>query len=289
MVEVESKPWFEIVENMDNDDYRAYPAISKSDLDKINRSIAHWKAPNSSPTPEMKEGSAFHCYVLEPWHFKNRYKEAPKLTKNSAAETKWFGAIENKGFLPITKEQLSRFECMADNLWSHPKASRLLKPLNPESVEVSYFWETEVYIKDSLRSGSFHTIKSKCRVDHTNAYENVLIDLKTTQDGSKNNFPMSVAKYRYHVQAAWYREGFFRTHEVEEYPEFAFICVEKKAPFNVSVLTLGERSLAQGSLEAKADLAEYAFWLNEPEDQRVEGYSVDIQEIELPNWAFKEN
>ncbi len=285
MIEAEIKPWFEIIQNMDNDDYRGYEAISKSDLDKINKSVAHWKAPKGGATPEMKEGSAFHCYVLEPWHFERRYKEAPKLRKNTKAETEWHEA--NKGFLPVTKDQLDRFERMADNVWSHPKARLLLEPLNEENVEVSYFWETEVYVKESLRKGGFHKIKSKCRVDYTNEEHNILVDLKTTKDGSNEDFPKSVANYRYHVQAAWYRNGYQQI-KGGPHPDFVFICVEKTDPFEVSIFTLGDRSLAQGQLQAKADLAKYANWKNTPEDRRVDGYPVDIQEIDMPNWAFKE-
>ena len=60
---LEKRKW-EIIQQMPNTEYRQYPAISKSDLDRIHRSILHFEAPSSEPTKAMIEGTAFHTAVL---------------------------------------------------------------------------------------------------------------------------------------------------------------------------------------------------------------------------------
>tara|TARA_Y100001973_G_scaffold106374_1_gene183886 strand:- start:2191 stop:3036 length:846 start_codon:yes stop_codon:yes gene_type:complete len=281
MVDVAVKDWFEVIENMENKDYRDYPAISKSDLDRIHKSIAHWQAPSQPPTADMIEGSAAHCIVLETDKFHKDYVRSPKFnrrTKEGKLEAEAF-ELRNKGRTPLNEDQYYRLESIYNAVYSHPTASKLFEN---GRAEVSYFWEQDVYVE-----GQFHKVTCKARTDFVTAENNVLVDLKTTRDASPESFAKSVAQYRYHVQAAWYREGWYRIHG--EYPAFVFVCVEKTPPYEVAIYTLDEGSLAEGWLQAKSDLAKYAFWKATPELERVDGYPIEITELSLPRWAFKEN
>ena len=281
MVEVAVKDWFEVIENMENKDYRDYPAISKSDLDRIHKSIAHWQAPSQPPTADMIEGSAFHTMVLEPEKFKRDYVKAPKFnkrTKEGKLEAEAF-ELRNKGRIPLPEDQYRRLEQMAEAVYSHPIASNLLSAGRPE---VSYFWEQDVYVE-----GQFHNVTCKARTDFATEDNTVLVDLKTTRDGSEEGFAKSCANFRYHVQAAWYQRGWAKIHEKE--PEFLFLCVEKSPPYAISIHHLLPASMSEGWKVARADLAKYAFWKATPEEYRVDGYPLEITGIELPRWAFTEN
>lgn len=65
---------------MTNAEYHADPAISKSDLDLINRSPSYYKYVKGNPrvqTAAMLLGSAVHKLVLEPEDFGEEYAVAP--------------------------------------------------------------------------------------------------------------------------------------------------------------------------------------------------------------------
>ena len=53
--------------------YHAAPGLSKSDLDWIARSPAHWKYGERVTTPAMRLGAAVHAAVLEPDQWEHRY------------------------------------------------------------------------------------------------------------------------------------------------------------------------------------------------------------------------
>src|SRR5512135_2691860 len=53
--------------------YHAAPGLSKSDLDLIARSPAHWKYGPREETPAMRLGAAVHVAVLEPETWEARY------------------------------------------------------------------------------------------------------------------------------------------------------------------------------------------------------------------------
>ena len=59
----------QIIDGLSNADYHAHPAISKSGLDKIAKSPAHYKAAREAEhegSDALVFGSAFHDYILLP-------------------------------------------------------------------------------------------------------------------------------------------------------------------------------------------------------------------------------
>ena len=87
---------------MTEQEYRQHPAISNSDLTLINKSVEHYqynKLNPKAPTPAMKFGTAFHCYVLEPQKFKKTYVTLPAGIKpgSSNAYKDFKAAVESIG------------------------------------------------------------------------------------------------------------------------------------------------------------------------------------------------
>lgn len=77
---------------MENADYHAHPAISKSHLDLIARSPLHYWAryidPNrvpTEPTDAMRLGTAVHTLTLEADQFEARYAVAPAVDRRYKA------------------------------------------------------------------------------------------------------------------------------------------------------------------------------------------------------------
>jgi exodeoxyribonuclease VIII len=87
---------------MENADYHAHPAISKSHLDLIARSPLHYwarfldpKRVIPEPTPAMRIGSAVHTHVLELDKWDTEYTVAPDgLDRRTKAGKEAWAAFE---------------------------------------------------------------------------------------------------------------------------------------------------------------------------------------------------
>ena len=266
-----------------NDDYHAGEGISKSHLDAIARSPAHYFAkyldenrqPNN-PTPAMLAGTLAHCAILEPEAFHERYVMAPEGIdrRTKAGKEAWeaFQAIA-EGREVITQEQFVRAFAQRDSVMRLPDVAALFEN---SASEVSAYWNDDV-------TGEL----CKCRPDlvHTCADGGViLVDVKTTTDASLREFSRSIAKWRYHVQAAWYIDGYQKAADVQVHG-FMFVAVESEAPHAACAYMLDDASLDLGreiyrrDLNKLAGCRQYNEW---------PGYSNEIEVISLPAWYIKQ-
>ncbi len=80
------------------EEYHAGPGVSKSDLDLIARSPAHYRAQKAAPreaTPAMIIGSAFHTATLEPEKFDLEFAVAPEgIDRRTKAGKEEWAAFE---------------------------------------------------------------------------------------------------------------------------------------------------------------------------------------------------
>lgn len=252
-----------------NGAYHALKGLSKSDLDLIHRSPAHYRAGLETPheeTPAMKLGTAFHAATLEPERFEAEYTviEGDKRTKAVKDAIK---AAEAAGRITLTAEEHSIARAMAESVRSNAICEALI---SGALIEHSVFSE----IDDVL---------VKCRPDGWNEKKNVLFDLKSTEDASPAGFARTVAKYRYHVQDAFYRHviASLLGGNVDDL-SFIFIAVEKKPPYAVALYSLDDMAKLQGWVEARDDLRRYR---EAQTSGKWNGYSPRIELLSLPRWA----
>lgn len=165
----------------------------------------------------------------------------------------------------ITEEQLKIASDMRDSIHNHPKASKLL---TGGQAEVSVFW-------DDPETG----YQCKARIDYLRP-GNVLVDLKTTQDASKEEFNRSIAKFGYHRQNAMYSDG-YEVATGERAAAFVFVAVESKPPYAVGVYMLDEHAVETGRAEYGTLLVDFKQC---QESGEWPAYSDDIEIIELPKW-----
>lgn len=257
---------------LSNEDYHSLPSISKSGLDLIRKAPALYKWRRDNPQPQteaMRWGTLVHTAVLEPDTLAERVVVAPKFdrrTTQGKADAAAF-EIENRGKDLITAEEMAELLATRDAVWAHPATSKALSMLR--EVETSIFWTDET-------SG----IDCRCRPDGimTNG---VILDLKTTKDARPDEFAKSIANYRYHVQAAFYGDGYKAAYG-EEPKGFAFLAVEKDAPFLCALYVLDAKAVLRGRSEYQADLEvirqcrESGEWPGLPQAPTV---------IDLPRWA----
>jgi len=272
---------------MTNEQYHAdRSAISKSGLDLIHRSPAHYYAayldPNSEPRTEteaMKIGTMVHTIILEPELITNYavFNDAqivaeigggnPRAT-NRYKEWKHAHAIENQGKIFVSHAEMESAKRMSDAVYSHPSAKDLLTDF---TAEQTFMWvdpETGV--------------KCKCRPDAVKNDGKIILDIKSTEDAGEA-FAKSVFNYRYHVQAPFYMDGFEAATGIR--PEwFIFIAVEKNPPYDVVVYYTPADVMEFGRNEYKNDLRRF----KECQQSGVwPGYSNIVEPLKLPGWAMK--
>ncbi|MGQ3289063.1 PD-(D/E)XK nuclease-like domain-containing protein [Sphingopyxis sp.] len=187
-------------------------------------------------------------------------------------------AAENEGFTVLSPDDLAQLHAMRDAIRAHPAAGVLL---DGEGVaEASVYWTDEA-------TGEL----CRCRPDRWRK-DGILVDLKSTLDASPEGFAKSLANYRYHVQAPWYLGGARAAYEAGQLPDdwqapraFAFIAVEKSAPYAVAVYTLDAATMELGAAQMRANLDTLA------ECRRTgvwPGYGDKIANLSLPDWYLRQ-
>jgi exodeoxyribonuclease VIII len=251
--------------------------ISKSGLDLFSKSPKHYWAkyldPNrepEQPTKALIQGNAVHVAILEPEKFQGEFAVMPAFNgrTNDGKEKKeiWLASNEGKTIIDMDTYEL----CMRlrDSVFAHPAAAALLKSGRAE--ETIRFTDPD--------TGA----PCKCRPDWVTP-DGIIVDLKTTEDASAEGFGRSSVKYRYHVQSAFYTDGF--TVDRNYAPEaFIFIAIEKTAPFQVAVYHADDATLQLGRDTYIPELHRYVACRN---TNLWPGYGDEIQRLTLPAWAFK--
>lgn len=256
-----------IISGMPNEVYHASEGISKSGLDKVNRSPAHYlySAPKE-PTRAMVIGTAIHAAVLEPELFAADYLLLKNVTSRASSEYKQACKSHNPE-LVLTGAEAERVAGMQEAVLSNPHAADYLRADNGW-VELSVFAIDPV-------TGSL----CKCRFDKLTA-DLVAVDLKKTQDGKDRAFGRTMANYRYYVQAAFYTDVFLWATGLE-LQKFVFLAVEEEFPHFNKPWLVADDSYIVGRAEYRADLNAYAqakaddYW---PLPDQSEEY------IFLPEW-----
>lgn len=255
---------------MTNAAYHSHCAVSKSHLDLINQSPLHYWARfldpdriKPEPTPAMILGSAFHTLVLEPHLFTREYVEAPQdINRRTKAGREEWEAFEkaSEGKTVLTSAQIEQLNAMAQSVKDHPAARLLLS--QEGKAEQTFMWTDDA-------TGE----QCKCRPDwHAGS---IVVDLKTTQSASPENFSKSVSSFRYHVQANWYLRG---TPGAEQ---FLFIACEKEPPYAVAVYAASAEMVAAGGRAADRNLQLLAECRA---SNKWPSYSTTIQNLDLPRW-----
>ena len=257
--------------DLTNAEYHASPAISKSGLDLIRKAPAlyRWRQANpTEQTPAMRLGSLTHTVVLEPDRFERETAVRPegidRRTSVGKADLAAF-ELEAEGREIITNEEGAKLAAIRDAVRSHPAAAKALA--GSPVIEQSIFWDAD-------------GIACRCRPDAVTE-RGVIVDLKTTRDASPEGFARSVAQYRYHVQAAYYSDG-YRAAFGEAPRGFVFIAVETEPPYLVAVYVASETMTQRGRIEYQTDLDTFRECLA---SDCWPGYSSSPLTLDLPKWA----
>lgn len=263
---------------MSQKEYRAHPAISKSDLFKITKSPLHfkWSMENKEePTPSLIFGSACHKYILEREDFDNEfavYSDIDRRTKAGKEEyALWLS--ENEGKSIISADDMNKIMDMAKVIDGNKFAKRLLDGVH----ERSFFWTDE-------DTGE----ECKCRPDCISVVggQHILVDYKTTDNAETEAFRSSAIKYGYDLQDGMYCEGYKANTGHDAI--FIFIAQEKKPPYALNILQADEFMLREGNQLFHDLLGIYHECKVTGNWYGYMGSDGDIQNLGLPRWLQKE-
>lgn len=258
--------------DISNFDYHAGPGLSKSGLDLIERSPYHFNVRRfREPSPAMEFGTHAHCRILEPQRYAAEYAVAPDCgdRRTKAGKEAWQAFCNaSDGKTIIDAETAARLDAMYAAVMGIPDVS---DAFSLGAAEASAYWDA---------SG----VLCKCRPDWIHDCGDsgvILLDLKTTQNASPDDFARSVAKYRYDVQAAWYSDGYSLA-SGRDVLAFVFVAVESEYPHAASAVMLDPDSIDSGRNKYRRNLATYQRCT---ETGEWPAYGNCIHTIELPKWA----
>ncbi|EPU1773225.1 exodeoxyribonuclease VIII [Escherichia coli] len=256
-----------------NENYHAGPGVSKSQLDDIadTPALYLWRknAPvDTTKTKTLDLGTAFHCRVLEPEEFSNRFIVAPEFNRRTNAgkeeEKAFLMECANTGKTVITAEEGRKIELMYQSVMALPLGQWLVESAG--HAESSIYWEDP-------ETG----ILCRCRPDKIIPEFHWIMDVKTTADIQR--FKTAYYDYRYHVQDAFYSDGYEAQFGV--LPTFVFLVASTTVEcgrYPIEIFMMGEEAKLAGQQEYHRNLRTLADCLNTDEWPA-------IKTLSLPRWA----
>lgn len=259
-------------------DYEAIDAINFSSLKSIAKSPAHFVADKNAPrkdTTDTQVGRALHAALLEPDVFAAEYACPPEVNRRTnKGKEEW---AEFARLYPNQSEMnQEKFEVvlsMRDAVLKNPVALEILS--GEGQNELTLQWE------------DFSTGEAcKGRIDRVTDFlgQPCIVDVKTTKgDASPQSFGREIARYRYHVQAAWYQWG--ASENGYDSSAYHFLVIEKSLPYACRVMTLDALSLEAGYRRQREWLDTYHEC---KETGAWPGYSQEPVPVSLPKWESDE-
>lgn len=244
-----------------NEIYHAGPGISSTGLKEILKSPAHFKSAIEKKSDALVNGNLIHQAILEPGLFADTVIVAPACDRRTTEGKRIWAEFQaaSEGKTVVDQETHTTICQMRDAVRANRMASKLL---SGDRTEVSVYWRDEV-------TG----VLCKARADHING--DLVIDLKSTGDASSRAFQVQIERYKYHLSAAYYLDGFANFLPVRM---FAWLAAEKTPPYGCRFYAADSTLLHAGRLEYRKALDLYAECLKK---DRWPAYDMKFETISL--------
>lgn len=256
--------------DLTNEEYHKLDAVSSSDVKTVvSSSVWHWHNKGKfEPTPAMQIGTGVHDIALEGGKNtirgpENRRGNAWKEAESKANET---------GALLLTEKDYDIAQAAAEALYADPACA---KQLTCEDKKIEYS-----LLATCPKTG----LELRCRPDLYNPNDMVMSDVKKTITASPNGFVREIYKYRYDVQAAFYKYvselcGWKVQH-------FAFLAVEGSHPHVAHMHVMGMEAMEIGHKDMMTALEQIA---EAKQSQKYETGWGRFTMIHPPSWIANKN
>jgi hypothetical protein len=201
-----------VYDSLPMDVYHADPALSRSDILRLNLSPLLYKEYVDQDKPEYRIGRALHGLVLQ---------NIPIIINEKDGRTKagkLFQADYPDAITPIMADMIKKMAVQCKPFFQEGEA------------EVSFFWEAD---------GTM----CKCRPDWIS--QGIIYDFKTTRQ-SLEDFHWDIRKFHYDVQHIHYLSG------VEQHipiSTFRLVVVEKTIPHRVGIFEISDLERARAMIK----------------------------------------
>lgn len=275
-----------------DEEYFTRPEISNSDLSYVllgQHQFIDYKLNGSKSTGAKTIGSVYHHNVLEPnEQMKGIIGEDDFIKNNPEALKDGQPNRRVKVYQDWKKLQISQgveiYEAsdfvtvreMTNNTKNFPWVKEMLS--HPESKN-----EYAIIFEDS-------GVECRAKIDHLHELDdvNIVIDLKSIEvrEGLtlSEAIRMSIRKYHYHRQAAFYMRAATALNGKPSI--FWFVFQEKSYPFGVIVCSLDANYIHAGNIEIDRALEAYKAF---PAELPKYPYGTEPQIIGAPEWLIKQN
>lgn len=226
--------------DISNEEYHASAGISRSGILEFSKSPKHFwhkylnpEYIKKDPTPEMKFGTAFHSYVLEPEKFTDEYYvmlDNPYHGNSTIGRKFKAEQIANsEGRSILSLDDYMQIEQMEKSINNDPQAYGLIANAQ---------YEKSIYWIDTATQ-----LLCKCRPDILK--EQFVVDLKTTKDASEQQFKKDFYYRGYALQLAMIQEGIKHTTGIIIH-DFLDLAIEKEEPYVTAIYPVDESYIQQG-------------------------------------------
>lgn len=284
-----------LIDDLSEEYYRHYDAVSQSTLKEYKKSGAHGRASQIKDKEFKKHfnlGDAFHRATLTPKRFEETTAVIPDEMPDSKGVIKptdkkmnsykeW--AEKNHDKLILSSDERNTVVDMMASVHSHPIAGKILGSGRPE---VSAFTEMNApWFNGRTQKMEIARVRVKARFDwlHTiNSIPPLILDLKSCEDARPEKFSKSILDWGYHIQAAFYLDiAWLCGYEAES---FKILAIEKEPPYACRLYTISEKAIERGREEYQMLLGTYAAC---EKHQQWDSYPEDDFTIDLPEFYYR--
>lgn len=228
--------------------------ISATQIKYARQSIKHFHYYISGKLPREEKshfdfGNAFELALLAPNEYLQRVAISPDAelvseimsdgkTKTARNTTRYKEGMqkfldENKGKYIIADSGPESFETIEEMLSSCYQDKIIQGLIKNTEYQLSLFWTDP-------QTG----LQLKTRPDFCKRKKSVIVNLKTTLNGSPEAFSKDLKKYDYPIQAAIEIQGCLNTGIMDKVDNYFWLVVEKVPPFNATIYEFNERDIA---------------------------------------------
>jgi len=235
-------------------------------------------SPPADPTPALVMGAAVDCLIFEPKMWDRQFIIHPVINRRTNAGKEEWAALEARAKKEhkYLIDEAKREEAMltAKSVRTNPRMADVLKRGVAQQVVV---WRDPV-------TG----LLCKCRTDWYDKKDQTIYDLKAMLDASPDGFSRAVHNFSYHIQAAFYWDGYLTAglpvkrfvFGVQEKPDNRNTFVADPRLMSWYTLTLKDIEAGQDSYTSALAAINACM-----ENEEWPGYSNEIIEITRPPWA----
>jgi exodeoxyribonuclease VIII len=226
--------------------------LSYSALKHFMVSPAHYVKYLTEPReekPEYAVGSVFEAMLFQENLTKDFVQyEKPNL-RSVAGKEEWEKIKDSaKGKTLVTKEQMDIATAMVARANENPEVMRYVNATTRKSRKLTWTDKKTGIPLIGYTDGEADLFD-----------EEWIIEIKTTRSGDPDQFPRDFYNFKYHIQAAMYVEGFYKT--MYKFPYYAVLTFDTSQPYNSNVFMFEGKSIDEAKEELRSTLDAFSFCL----------------------------